>query len=81
MCVCVFVCVRARACVCVQGTTLMPNLTSVLFDKTEWETPDIFNPAHFLDSDGKLVRRDAFLPFSAGDSSSKPSRELQMVSH
>ncbi|XP_059923111.1 cytochrome P450 2J4-like isoform X2 [Gadus macrocephalus] len=49
-----------------KGTTLMPNLTSVLFDKTEWETPDIFNPAHFLDADGKLVRRDAFLPFSAG---------------
>ncbi|KAM3876145.1 cytochrome P450 2K1-like [Diretmus argenteus] len=49
-----------------KGTSLMPNLTSVLFDKNEWETPDTFNPGHFLDADGKFVRREAFLPFSAG---------------
>ncbi|KAM9761539.1 LOW QUALITY PROTEIN: uncharacterized protein ACNS7B_003924 [Menidia menidia] len=49
-----------------QGTTLMPMLTSVLFDKTEWETPDTFNPGHFLDAEGKFVKREAFLPFSAG---------------
>lgn len=50
-----------------QGTSVMPNLTSVLFDKNEWETPDTFNPEHFLDVEGKFVRRDAFLPFSAGN--------------
>ncbi|XP_069550924.1 cytochrome P450 2J2-like [Brachyistius frenatus] len=49
-----------------KGTSVMPNLTSVLFDKTEWETPDTFNPSHFLDAEGRFVRRDAFLPFSAG---------------
>jgi len=49
-----------------KGTTVMPMLTSVLFDKTEWETPDTFNPGHFLDADGKFVKREAFLPFSAG---------------
>ncbi|KAG7228949.1 hypothetical protein INR49_008727 [Caranx melampygus] len=49
-----------------KGTAVMPNLTSVLFDKTEWETPDTFNPGHFLDAEGNFVRRDAFLPFSAG---------------
>ncbi|XP_035032938.2 uncharacterized protein LOC118121285 [Hippoglossus stenolepis] len=49
-----------------KGTSVMPNLTSVLFDKTEWETPDTFNPGHFLDAEGKFVRREAFLPFSAG---------------
>ncbi|XP_020487512.1 cytochrome P450 2J2-like [Labrus bergylta] len=49
-----------------KGTSVMPNLTSVLFDKNEWETPDTFNPQHFLDADGKFVRREAFLPFSAG---------------
>uniref|UniRef100_A0A3P9IAH4 Cytochrome P450, family 2, subfamily N, polypeptide 13 n=1 Tax=Oryzias latipes TaxID=8090 RepID=A0A3P9IAH4_ORYLA len=49
-----------------KGTAVMPNLTSVLFDKTEWETPDTFNPEHFLDADGKLLRKEAFLPFSAG---------------
>ncbi|XP_054459002.1 uncharacterized protein LOC129094767 [Anoplopoma fimbria] len=49
-----------------KGTSLMPNLTSVLFDKSEWETPDTFNPGHFLDAEGKFVKREAFLPFSAG---------------
>ncbi|XP_070816721.1 cytochrome P450 2J4-like [Chaetodon trifascialis] len=49
-----------------KGTSLMPNLTTVLFDKTEWETPDSFNPGHFLDAEGKFVKREAFLPFSAG---------------
>ncbi len=42
------------------------NLTSVLFDVSEWETPHSFNPGHFLDADGKFRRRDAFLPFSLG---------------
>ncbi|XP_019134718.2 cytochrome P450 2J6 isoform X4 [Larimichthys crocea] len=49
-----------------KGTSLLPNLTSVLFDKTEWETPDSFNPGHFLDAEGKFVKREALLPFSAG---------------
>merc|ERR1712212_377764 len=49
-----------------KGTSVMPSLTSVLFDKNEWETPDTFNPGHFLDADGKFVRREAFMPFSAG---------------
>ncbi|XP_073348413.1 cytochrome P450 2K1-like isoform X2 [Pagrus major] len=49
-----------------KGTTVVPFLTSVLYDESEWESPYTFNPAHFLDKDGKFVRRDAFLPFSAG---------------
>uniref|UniRef100_A0A3P8ST11 Cytochrome P450, family 2, subfamily N, polypeptide 13 n=1 Tax=Amphiprion percula TaxID=161767 RepID=A0A3P8ST11_AMPPE len=49
-----------------KGTSVMPNLTSVLFDKNEWETPKTFNPQHFLDAEGRFVRREAFLPFSAG---------------
>uniref|UniRef100_A0A7M4FLI2 Cytochrome P450 2W1 n=1 Tax=Crocodylus porosus TaxID=8502 RepID=A0A7M4FLI2_CROPO len=49
-----------------KGTTVIPLLTSVLLDKTQWETPYQFNPNHFLDADGKFVKKDAFLPFSTG---------------
>ncbi|XP_077390414.1 cytochrome P450 2J2-like [Festucalex cinctus] len=49
-----------------KGTAIVTNLASVLFDEDEWETPDKFNPQHFLDSEGHFRRRDAFLPFSAG---------------
>ncbi|KAF7483666.1 cytochrome P450 2W1 [Marmota monax] len=49
-----------------KGTPVIPLLTSVLLDKTQWETPDQFNPGHFLDVDGHFVKRAAFLPFSTG---------------
>ncbi|CAL8365197.1 unnamed protein product [Lota lota] len=49
-----------------KGTTVYPLLISVLHDESEWETPSTFNPAHFLDKHGKFVKRDAFMPFSAG---------------
>ncbi|TNN69261.1 Cytochrome P450 2J6 [Liparis tanakae] len=49
-----------------KGVTVIPNLTSVMFDKNEWETPGTFNPGHFLNQEGKFVKRAAFLPFSAG---------------
>ncbi|XP_009983336.1 PREDICTED: cytochrome P450 2J2-like, partial [Tauraco erythrolophus] len=39
------------------------NLTSVMFDKNEWETPDTFNPGHFL-KDGQFWKRESFMPFS-----------------
>nr|XP_057901951.1 cytochrome P450 2K1-like [Doryrhamphus excisus] len=49
-----------------KGTTVHPLLTSVLYDEDEWEKPYSFHPAHFLDKDGNFVKRDAFMPFSAG---------------
>ncbi|XP_066480696.1 cytochrome P450 2J2 [Tiliqua scincoides] len=48
-----------------KGTILLPNLTSILFDKDEWETPDVFNPNHFLEN-GQFRKKEAFMPFSAG---------------
>lgn len=41
-------------------------LNSVLRDKTQWETPHQFNPGHFLDADGRFVKQEAFMAFSAG---------------
>ncbi|KAG7261806.1 hypothetical protein CRUP_037412, partial [Coryphaenoides rupestris] len=49
-----------------KGTPVIPLLTSVLHDETEWENPLAFNPSHFLDEEGKFVNRDAFMVFSAG---------------
>ncbi|KAJ8017126.1 hypothetical protein DPEC_G00014520 [Dallia pectoralis] len=49
-----------------KGTYVIPLLASVLNDESEWETPHTFNPAHFLNDKGQFVKRDAFMPFSAG---------------
>ncbi|XP_070588563.1 cytochrome P450 2K6-like [Erythrolamprus reginae] len=49
-----------------KGTYVVPLLTSVLRDESQWEKPHDFYPEHFLDSEGKFVKRDAFMPFSAG---------------
>ncbi|NXY14704.1 CP2J2 protein, partial [Atrichornis clamosus] len=48
-----------------KGTVVMTNLSSVMFDKNEWETPDTFNPEHFL-KEGKFWKREYFLAFSIG---------------
>ncbi|XP_061893175.1 cytochrome P450 2K1-like isoform X2 [Entelurus aequoreus] len=54
-----------------KGTTVLPLLTSVLFDESEWETPNTFNPSHFLDEEGRracigegLARMELFLFFT-----------------
>ncbi|XP_074847486.1 cytochrome P450 2K1-like isoform X2 [Carettochelys insculpta] len=49
-----------------KGTHVIPLLASVLYDKTQWEKPGEFYPQHFLSGDGKFVKNEAFMPFSAG---------------
>ncbi|XP_015281380.1 PREDICTED: cytochrome P450 2D14-like [Gekko japonicus] len=47
-------------------TMVFNHLSSVLKDETMWEKPHQFYPEHFLDANGQFVKREAFLPFSAG---------------
>ncbi|OCT85469.1 hypothetical protein XELAEV_18023636mg [Xenopus laevis] len=49
-----------------KGILIMTNLSSVLKDERVWEKPFQFYPEHFLDRDGKFVKREAFMAFSAG---------------
>ncbi|XP_044535234.1 cytochrome P450 2D15 [Gracilinanus agilis] len=49
-----------------KGTTLITNLSSVLKDEATWEQPYRFYPEHFLDAEGRFVKPEAFMPFSAG---------------
>ncbi|GAB1301065.1 Cytochrome P450 2F2 [Apodemus speciosus] len=49
-----------------KGTEVITLLTSVLRDQTQWETPDTFNPAHFLSPKGRFVKKEAFMPFAVG---------------
>uniref|UniRef100_A0A2K5EF31 Cytochrome P450 family 2 subfamily D member 6/pseudo n=1 Tax=Aotus nancymaae TaxID=37293 RepID=A0A2K5EF31_AOTNA len=48
------------------GTMIFANLSSVLKDEAIWEKPFCFHPEHFLDAQGRFVKPEAFLPFSAG---------------
>ncbi|CAJ0940208.1 unnamed protein product [Ranitomeya imitator] len=50
-----------------QGIQVIPLLTSILYDKNHFVRADEFYPEHFLDSSGNFVRKEAFIPFSAGE--------------
>ncbi|XP_069587684.1 cytochrome P450 2D15-like isoform X2 [Ranitomeya imitator] len=49
-----------------KGITIVPNLTSVLKDKSIWKKPFQFYPEHLMDSEGNFVKNEVFIPFSAG---------------
>ncbi|OCT83133.1 hypothetical protein XELAEV_18025672mg [Xenopus laevis] len=49
-----------------KGMIVMINLSSVLKDERVWENPYQFYPEHFLDEEGKFVKKEAFVPFAAG---------------
>ncbi|XP_039192299.1 cytochrome P450 2C31-like isoform X2 [Crotalus tigris] len=49
-----------------KGSFIIPDLRSVLLDPGQWETPEEFNPNHFLDKDRRFMEREEFLPFGIG---------------
>lgn len=49
-----------------KGTVIVPNLWSVHRDPALWDDPDSFNPGRFLDDEGKLLRKECFIPFGIG---------------
>uniref|UniRef100_A0A803TPU9 Uncharacterized protein n=1 Tax=Anolis carolinensis TaxID=28377 RepID=A0A803TPU9_ANOCA len=58
--------VKMRGFLIPKGTTVITNLRSVLLDPEHWESPNEFNPKHFLDQDGHFVAREEYLGFGAG---------------
>ncbi|XP_077204280.1 cytochrome P450 2J5-like [Paroedura picta] len=58
--------VNMRGFLIPKGTVIVADLRSALLDPKQWETPEEFNPNHFLDKGGNFVEREAFLPFGAG---------------
>ncbi|XP_032055800.1 cytochrome P450 2C16-like [Aythya fuligula] len=49
-----------------KDTTIIPLLSSVHMDPTQWENPKEVDPGHFLDEKGNFRKREAFMAFSAG---------------
>ncbi|XP_072346085.1 cytochrome P450 2C3-like [Scyliorhinus torazame] len=49
-----------------KGTCVVPLLSSVLKGTSQWETPEEFNPNHFLDENGHFKKSESFMAFSAG---------------
>ncbi|XP_025934139.1 cytochrome P450 2U1 isoform X3 [Apteryx rowi] len=49
-----------------KGSVIVPNLWSVHRDPNIWEKPDDFQPTRFLDENGELIKKEAFIPFGMG---------------
>ena len=59
-----------------KGTTVITNLYTVHRDEKIWDEPDVFRPSRFLDEEGKVLRREELIPFSAGKYSIKYYKEI-----
>ncbi|KAJ1107353.1 hypothetical protein NDU88_004744 [Pleurodeles waltl] len=49
-----------------KGTDVLPILSSVLHDSTQFPNPEQFNPERFLSDSGGFKKNLAFVPFSTG---------------
>ncbi|NXT91927.1 CP2U1 protein, partial [Anhinga rufa] len=49
-----------------KGSVIVPNLWSVHRDPNIWEKPDEFQPSRFLDENGQIIKKEAFIPFGMG---------------
>ncbi|XP_072195648.1 cytochrome P450 2C19-like isoform X2 [Excalfactoria chinensis] len=58
--------VRFRGYVIPKGTTVIPLLSTALYDSKEFPNPTEFNPGHFLNEKGTFRKSEFFIPFSAG---------------
>jgi cytochrome P450 family 2 subfamily U polypeptide 1 len=51
-----------------RGSLVVANMWAVHHDPDVWQTPDSFNPGHFLgDHDGKVIRRKELIQFCLGE--------------
>ena len=48
-------------------TIVLANLHSLHHSERYWERPDAFLPERWLDPDRKLIKHEAFMPFSTGN--------------
>ncbi|XP_059139981.1 cytochrome P450 2U1-like [Physella acuta] len=51
-----------------KGCIILPNLDSVMLSEDVWQDPHQFRPERFL-QEGKLIKKDEFIPFSIGSRS------------
>ena len=49
-----------------KGETVIANLAWIMADEKHWRNPKKFDPGNFLDSDGRVERNDAFIPYGIG---------------
>lgn len=48
------------------GTSILPNVYAVCHDPDQWDQPNEFDPAHFLDENGKFQKKESFAVFTMG---------------
>nr|CAB3235539.1 cytochrome P450 2C42-like [Phallusia mammillata] len=49
-----------------KGTCIVPCYHSIHYSPKHWKNPNQFDPTNFLDADGKVGTRPAFMPFGGG---------------